>query len=116
MVYQGTFTSETIMFHEAGERNMYYIELTKAANESIFYITCHPYEDWGYAFYLTNNSDYERIKFNIMQAMFDCETIDDLIDTLNELFKDGFKEIMINTESECDGDCEHCKKHDEYLN
>lgn len=108
MVYHGTCAVERIMVHPMNELGeTHFIELVKAADEPVFYVTCCCDEDWFYEFYMSNNSDYERIKHNIMESVFECETMEELLKTLSEVFEDGFADILIS--EECDGDCENCK-------
>ena len=97
MTYCGTSVSECIIIHNDGDpKAKHYIEMTKAANTSNFIVTCCCYDDWGYEFKITNPSDYERIKFNIMEAVFECENFDELLTCLSEIFEDGFADIIIN--------------------
>ena len=107
MRYCGTCAIERIMVNPMNDlHEVHFIELEKAANEPMLYVTCCCAEDWVYIFSLEDPSDYERIKFNIMQTMFECETMEELLDGLSELFEDGFEELLIK--DECDGSCEHC--------
>ena len=112
MVYHGTVVSEKIAFYPAGEPSkMHYIELAKSSNDPIFWVSCC-YEDWFYEFALESNSDYERVKFNIMEAIFECEDMDELLTCLSEVFEDGFANILTNTGGEHDSNQETQK----YLN
>jgi hypothetical protein len=104
MVYKGTDNIEIIQVHPMDNLSeTHFISLVKPANSPTFYVTCCCNEDWGYEFYLENNSDYERIKFNIMETIFEAETMNDLLETLSEVFEDGFSDIMVEN---CD--CEDC--------
>jgi hypothetical protein len=109
MVYYGTETTEYIVIHEAGEHDKkHYIGMTKHADMSMFTVRCDC-SDWRYDFMMENNSDYDRIKFNIMEAIFECEDVDALLVVLSEVFEDGFGDILIEeNECNCDGSCENC--------
>lgn len=108
MVYYGTNTSERIMIHPAGEQeNVHFIEMTKYADAPMFSISCCCDEDWGYVFWMENNSDYERVKLNIFDAVWECEDMDSLMRVISEIIEDGFKDILVK--NECNGDCEHCE-------
>lgn len=112
MVYYGTDIIEYIVIHPAGESDeKHLIGLNKHANAPIFTVTCCCDSSWSYDFYMENNSDYERVKFNIMEAVFECEDMDSLKRVLSEVFEDGFADILIKEEHECDcdGSCENCK-------
>lgn len=108
MVYHGTFVSEKIAFHPAGEpTKVHFIEMTKAANETLFWVSCCcGEEDWVYEFDMECPSDYERVKYCIMDTMFMCESFDGLLDELEEVFEDGFECTFIGNE-----ECNDCDKH-----
>ena len=108
MVYRGTDIVEVIAVSPMNALDeTHYINIIKSANEPTFYVTCCCDEDWMYEFYLESNADYERVKWNIMNTIFDCETIDELLNTLSEIFEDGFEDIIVNN-CDCDGGCDHC--------
>ena len=110
MVYYGTDVVEYIVFHTAGNsEDKHLIGMAKSADSQTFTVDCCCDSEWRYSFRMENNSDYERIKFNIMQTVFECETMEELLSKLSELFKDGFEELLIK--DECDGncDCYDCK-------
>lgn len=104
MVYHGTDLVEVIQVHPMDDLGgTHCVNLVKSADNATFYVTCCCDEDWSYEFYMLNNSDYERIKFVIMEAIFNCDTMDELMETLSETFEDGFEDILVN--SECCGEC-----------
>jgi hypothetical protein len=44
-----------------------------------------------------------------MEAIFECDTMDELMENLSEVFEDGFADILVNEEhccGECCGECE----------
>lgn len=110
MVYHGTDLVEVINVHPIDELSeTHCISLVKSADNAKFYVNCCCDEDWVYEFYMLNNSDYERIKFSIMEAIFECDTMDELMERLSDIFEDGFEDIMVNEEhccGECCGECE----------
>lgn len=107
MVYQGTSVTETIAMRPMNALNeTHFIELEKAANAPMFVVTCCCDEDWVYVFNTGENSDYERVKHNIMAAMFECDTMEELLETLSEVFEDGFEDILV--QDECNGCCGQC--------
>ena len=108
MTYHGTYAIEKIAVHPMDNMNeIQFIELMKSADEPIMCVDCCYDDDWHYEFYMDSSSDYERIKFNIMSAIFECDTMEELLDMLSEIFEDGFADILI--EEECDGDCAYCE-------
>lgn len=112
MVYHGTSVSESIQFHLIGQPNqIHWIEMTKCANKPTFIVTCCCDMNWGYEFYMENNSDYERVKMVIMESIMNCEDIDELMDELSEIFEDGFDGILVEDDCDCgcDFDCDNCE-------
>ena len=111
MVYHGTETSELIAFvNEGNMEEAHYIELTKVIDKPTFLVTscCDP--DWGYEFMIDNNSDYDRVKFCIIEAIYECETMEELLKSLSEIFEEGFGCILVGNEYECDCEngCNNC--------
>ena len=106
MIYTGTGMAEFINVHD-GNRN-YTIELAKMPNEPTFVVMCDYDDDWGYEFYMENNSDYERIKYSVMDALWECDSMDELLDVLSEVFEDGFADILVEDECDCETGCKHC--------
>ena len=110
MIYHGTSAHEIIQFHPIGSNNeLHFIELTKAAMKPTFYVTCCCDEDWVYEFYLENNSDYERVKMTILDSVFNCDSAEELLEELSEIFEDGFEDIMVDDCGGCDFDCDNCE-------
>lgn len=112
MVYAGTNNSELIIFHAAGDSdNMHFIELNKPINGMTFSVGCCCDREWGYQFRMESNSDYERIKFIIMDSIFNCDDVDELLNMLSSTFEDGFSDIIIK--DECDGNCNCCENNED---
>ena len=114
MVYHGTYVVERIAVRLMSSLNeTHFIDLVKDADAPVFYATCCCNEDWFYEFSMSNNSDYERIKHNIMETIFECDTMEELLNTLSEIFEDGFANILVKDECNCD--CENCKNCDKEI-
>lgn len=110
MVYYGTETAELIMLHgEGDEASMHYIGMIKSPDIPTFTVESCCDNNWKYEFYVDNNSDYERVKMAIMETAFDCDTIEEVMEQLSEVFEDGFSDILV--QHECNGNCEHCTCH-----
>lgn len=113
MMYCGSAFVERIGFCTDGDaKNMHYIEMCKY--DGMFTVSFCCSEDWDYSFYMDSQSDYERVKFNIMDAIFECDTIEELLHELSDVFEDGFSDILI--EDECDRNCGNCNETNNYLN
>ena len=97
MVYVGTSNVEYIYIHEADHSDeMHFISLEKSATAPTFKVKCCCNQEWGFEFWMENNSDYERIKITIMGVVFNCDTLQELLDELTDAFHDGFEELLIN--------------------
>lgn len=112
MIYKGTYDVEIIEIVPMDDMSeTHYIQMQKSRDDATFSVTCCCDEDFYYEF-MYNKSDYERVKFNIMECIFECDTMEELLDTLSEVFEDGFEPIEHDPEYEefeCDGDCENCE-------
>lgn len=115
MVYHGSSFAEVILMHTFDNpQEKYFIELTRLDDKPVMNVDCIVGDQiYFWAFDISRISDYERIKFNILDAVFECDTIGELMETLQEVFTDGFADIMIdNNHDECNiaccGDCANC--------
>ena len=111
MIYEGTYEAERLMFVEDGGCGEHWIAIAKAKDEPKFCVTCCCNEDWIWEFWY-NKSDYERIKFTIMETIFECDTAEELMEELDFIFDDGFGDIVAyedEEEFECDGCCGECE-------
>lgn len=102
MVCYGVSATERLIACYDDGTEMHFIEMTKQADMPIFSVSCCCDEDWYYEFYMENNTDYERVKFNILSAIFECEDMDSLMRVLSETFEDGFADILIKDECNCE--------------
>lgn len=109
MVFEGINAIERLIVSSVDDVTMHFITMIKFADTPTFGVACDCDDEWHYEFYMSNNSDYERVKFNIMEAIFECEDMDSLMRVLSEVFEDGFADILIKDECDCDGSCENCK-------
>lgn len=110
MRFYGTEVIERILVHDDDNiEDMHYIELVKPADESVFYVGCCCDDDWGWAFRVLDNSSYEEIKYVVMEAASVCMDMEELTETLDEVFLDEFRDMIIGIdEFQCDGDCANC--------
>ena len=113
MVYYGTCNTEVIVIHTVGDvDDMHVIALTKECDEAAFTVSVCCYDDWRWKFSLASPAHYEMVKHMIMDAVWDCEDMDELLDELDITFEEMFSEIVID-ENGCDGHCcENCNCRD----
>lgn len=114
MLYHGTNKTETIWIGPENDlKEMHCIELIKSDDEPVFCVTACCNEDWMWAFYMDGVSNYEMVKHTIIDEVFECDDMGELLDTLDAIFADEFEDILVKDECECDGSCcEHCDHRD----
>ena len=114
MIYNGTNITETIWFAPMHDENdVHCIEMIKADDESVFYVTAYYNEDWVWAFYMDGLSNYEMVKHTIMDTAFECVNMYELLGELDAIFAEDFADIVTDDECECDGNCcENCGHRD----
>lgn len=110
MIYHGTEAVERIFVHNENEYNSaHWIDVSMNMLGGTFTVTCCCDEDWIWEFYYSK-TDYERIKFTIMNLIYECDDMGELLDALDDIFSEEFENILADEdEFECDGDCENCR-------
>ena len=109
MIYCQTINVERIAVHPMDDmKNTQFVELIKYGDIPMFAVCVDDGEDeWFWEFEMTEPSDYERVKMNTFDAIFECDTMLELAEALDSIYKDGFASILVV--DECDG-CEGCCK------
>ena len=114
MLYCDTEKIERIWFApESNEEDMHFIELYKSDGKC--YVDIDDDADWMWAFKLDNSSNYEAVKYTIMDAVLKSCCVDRLKDNLDIIFEERFADILANEDCgcECDGHCcENCNHRD----
>jgi len=115
MLLCGTYETEKIMVHpDDNPHSSHYIAITKDKDEPMFFVTSCCNDEWIWEFVYTK-TNYEIVKFLIMDCITECGTMGELIDALDAVFEEDCVEMLYNEaelqeiEIECDGDCEHCE-------
>ena len=80
----------------------HYIELRKLDDEPIVCVNFCGSSTWEYNFVLENNTVYEMIKYNIMEAIFKCDTLPKLLDYLEDIFVNGFSDVLLPDDDDDD--------------
>ena len=110
MIYHGTSKAETIFIGPENDLNdVCCIDLIKMHDEPAFCVTTCSNTDWVWKFYMDGESNYEMVKHSIIDAIFECNNIIELIDYLDEFFEENFYDIVVYEEEAYDDcNCEHC--------
>ena len=110
MIYCKTVEVERIAVHPMDNmKNTQFVELVKHGDETVFSVWVDDgKEEWFWEFNMSCPSDYERVKLNVFDAIFECDTMFELAYTLDEIFKDGFQGVLIEDECESCTGCKYC--------
>ena len=113
-------TSETIFMHPNDDpHSTHYVELIIDGASPTFAVTCCCNDEWIWEF-MYSKTNYDMVKHVIMDVMFDCDSMEELIEELDEVFETEFYDMTCECieesreykaeESEiCDGECENCE-------
>lgn len=114
MIYHGTTNTETIFIgQEADLDDVCCIDLIKAHDEAVFYVTTCCNTDWVWQFYMNGETNYEMIKHVIIDAVFECDNIVELMEYLDDVFVEDFDDIIVyEEETHDDCCCENCNHRD----
>lgn len=86
MVFNGSANVEQFYFHPVGKHNeAHCVEMIINIDSPTFTVTCCCIDDWKWDFWYSKTS-YEQIRFNIMDAIFESENMEELLNYLNEVF------------------------------
>lgn len=107
MIYCKTIKEERIVVHPMNNHRIYRsVDLTMYGDEPFLSVYIEDDKnEWLWEFDMTVPSNYERVKMCIYDVIFECDTMPELAEMLDDVFHEGFASILI--EDECDG-CEHC--------
>ena len=106
MIYRQTINIERIAFSPLNDTNSTNcVELVKFGDTATFGVSMNNDEyEWYWEFDMSEPSDYERVKMNMYDAIFGCDTMEELGEALDAIFEDGFGEILIYEEGKNDDD------------
>lgn len=106
MIYYGTVKQEEIMF-KLDDGTMNTVSLVKSCVTPTFVVTTTYNDEWYWEFWMDDPSVYEMAKHVVMDAVFECEDMDELMEMLDEIFDEDFMDFVVD--EECDSDCENCE-------
>lgn len=103
MIYKGTNYTERINFATC-EGQKFWTELRKApTTPKLEVFLCEDMGTsrnvWSWWFDITDPMTYEQIKLNVMEMMFEADTVQELADTMEDTFTDGFEAVLLDTHS-----------------
>ena len=93
MIYHGTTKTETILVHPFDdETDIQFVDMVTDADLTILYVNV---DEYSWEFVLRSLSDYEWIKFAIMEVIQTVNDIEELVAELNEVFIENFEDILV---------------------
>lgn len=102
MIFCGVMQTESIHLHEEDNLDwVFAIDLTIAKHEPKFYVYTPEIDGWFWEFWYTSRTDYERVKMCIMDVAAECESAEETLDALSEVFLEYFESILVFEEDEC---------------
>lgn len=125
MIFCGSYEVENLVVHPSNNLNeAHCIEITKYKDAPIFSVTYCCDDEWIWEF-MYNKTNYEVVKYLIMDSIVECDTMEELIDMLDEVFEIECDHMICEGAEydceccgeeeeeenyfECDGDCDNCE-------
>ena len=115
MIFCGKENLERLYVHPNNDlRERHWVDIVTNKDEPTFTVTCCCDEEWVWEF-VYSSTNYEVVKYLIMGCIAECDTIDELIDMMDECFEEDCWDMIVDEaelqdgEIECDGDCANCK-------
>lgn len=117
MTLCGIFKSERIIVHpDNAPHESHWINITIDKDNPVFYVTSCCDEDWSWDFWYSK-TNYDVVKYIIMDCIAECKTMDQLIYVLDDCFEEECADMICyeaelqedEFECECDGDCDNCE-------
>lgn len=100
MIYHGTTNTETIIVHPFDdETDVQFIDIVTDAETSLLYVNIG---ECSWEFMMRSLSDYEWIKFTIMEVIQTVENMEELVSELNEVFVENFEDILVEYSDDFD--------------
>lgn len=110
MVFCGIAKTEQIYLREPNNsEEVYFIELLRSSSEPKFTVWSEYDGSWDWEFWYTSETDYERVKWAIMDIAGDdiYNNIDETLGALEYAFHEYFSDMLVNNDTthECCGKC-----------
>ena len=117
MVYHGTSKIETIWVGPENDMDdVCCIDMTKVYDENAFYVSTCCNTDWVWKFNMEGETNYEMVKHTIIDEVFECENMIELMDHLDDIFGELFGDIVAYEDEAHDECCCEACNHRGCLN
>lgn len=110
MLYCNTSNVELVTVHpDNNPHESHYISIETNCDMPVFTVSCCCDEEWEWTFWY-NKTNYDIAKHLIMDCVFASETMEELIDAMDEAFYEYLSEVVFDEEEgiECDAECCMC--------
>ena len=105
MIFNGMIKAEAIFFRPENDKDvLHFVDMERDCEDGTFRVGVCCDDEWEWKFY-DNASNYELVKHAIFDVVLDSGDIDELINSLDEVFEEYFYEIVAH---KCCGCCEDC--------
>ena len=107
MVYCSTGSLERLFFHPNNNlEERHWVDLEMSNCGATFSVTMCCDDEWVWEFYYTSKTDYERVKMCIIDMLYECNNMYELMSLLDEVFLEVFEDMLVEDEEvECCGNC-----------
>ena len=96
MRYYGTEKMDSIAFMTDGEHpEMHFIMMMRTMHDPLLEVTCCCDSEWNYLFDISDASNYERLKYDIMECAAYSLNMKALTSELDRVFTEQYGGIMI---------------------
>ena len=91
----------------------HWVDVSMRGDAPTFAVTSCCDDEWIWEFWY-DKTNYDLVKHVVMDCIFECDDMDELIDAMDETFAEYFYEIVVDEdlqedEIQCDGDCDNCE-------
>ena len=105
MIFNGMMKTEALFFYVDNDKeDMHFIEIERDCEQNVFRVGVCCDEEWEWKF-RDDASNYELVKHAIFDVAFDAKNMTELINDLDEVFEEYFREIVV---CECNCCCDNC--------
>ena len=124
MVLCGIGSLERLYVHKNNNLNeRHWVDIEMSEDTPTFAVTTCCDDEWIWEFWY-DKTNYDLVKHMIMDCIFECDNMKELIYAMDEVFEEYFSDIVVNEAElqedeikfECNGDCDNCSfNEDKYL-
>ena len=109
MIFCGIVETEQIDLHPDNDLDkLYSISLTMDKHEPKFYVWSDYNKQWFWEFWYLSKTNYEKIKYCIIDVASECNDIAETLNALTQVFFEYFDDVLVSEEDMCQYENENC--------